>query len=178
LKRQLEAAEALKLQLEAAEALKQQLEAGDALKENLESAEALTNKLEASKQQMDAFEVLKQPSEDLKASKPQVEPAEAVERQLEAAEALKPSLDTGTAAVRDQSENAVKPLEIGSDTSFLEASYVVNEQNTVREGQLLCQLCNIVAVTRLQLLEHYSGQHLTQELTHLFSDLGICLEAV
>ena len=40
--------------------------------------------------------------------------------------------------------------------------------------QLQCQLCDIVCGTRLQLLEHYSDQHLRRELSSQFSDLGKC----
>jgi hypothetical protein len=39
--------------------------------------------------------------------------------------------------------------------------------------QLRCQLCSLVAGTRLQLLEHYSGQHLMAELAVGFADIGI-----
>ncbi len=47
------------------------------------------------------------------------------------------------------------------------------EAAAAAEERLRCQLCSVRAGTRLQLLEHYSGQHLAADLATSFADLGI-----
>jgi hypothetical protein len=47
------------------------------------------------------------------------------------------------------------------------------EAAAAAEERLRCQLCSVRAGTRLQLLEHYSGQHLAADLATSFADLGM-----
>jgi hypothetical protein len=47
------------------------------------------------------------------------------------------------------------------------------EAAAAAEERLRCQLCSVTAGTRLQLLEHYSGQHLAADLSTSFPHLGI-----
>jgi hypothetical protein len=161
---ELEAAEALKRQLEAAEALKRQLEAAEALKQQLQAGEAL-------KEQLDSDEAVKHPSELAEALEKATQPAEALRKQLEAVKEQSEVVKDLSEAAQEQAEAVVHSIEMDSGKTLPESGDAVNAEPKV-EHLLQCQLCSIVAVTRLQLLEHYSGQHFREELAQRFSDLG------
>ena len=158
-------------QLEAA--AKEQLDSDEGVKQQLGAAEPV-------QQQLETAESLKAQLEPAAAVKQQLVTAKGENLQLEAASHVKQELEL---AVVNQQLGVLQQLEAAEAVlQQFEAADAEMKKQLVEEGgqqqQLRCQLCEVVPVTRLQLLEHYSAQHFREELVAQFSKLGMLKEDV